>query len=208
MVPIQETMVSVQEATPPFSPTHVASPSSQESSSKKPRKMRSIYELLEETDEITNDDINDLFCLFVDSEPMNFDEAMRDKRWRQAMEEEINAIKKNNTWELSTLPKGYEAIGVKWVYKAKKNAQGDVERYKARLVAKGYKEKHGIDYEEVFSPVARMETIRLLIVIATQMKWRIYQLDVKSTFLNGYLENEVYVNNCRDSWLKAMKIRC
>ena len=67
------------------------------------------------------------------------------------MEEEINAIKKNNTWELSTLPKGYEAIGVKWVYKAKKNAQGDVERYKARLVAKGYKQKHGIDYEEIFS---------------------------------------------------------
>ena len=129
--------------------------------------MRNISELLEETDEITNDDINDLFCLFVDSEPMNFDEAMRDKRWRQAMEEEINAIKKNNTQELSTFPKGYEAIGVKWVYKAKKNAQGDVERYKARLVAKGYKQKHGIDYEEVFSPVARMETIRLLIAIAT-----------------------------------------
>ena len=109
------------------------------------------------------------------------------------MEEEINVIKKNNTWELSTLPKGHEAIGVKWVYKAKKNTQGDVERYKARLVAKRYKQKHGIDYEEVFSPIARMETIHLLIAIAAQMKWRIYQLDVKSAFLNGYLEEEVYV---------------
>ena len=70
---------------------------------------------------------------------MNFDEAMREKRQRQAMEEEINAIKKNNTQELSTIPKGHEAIGVKWVYKETKNSQGDVERYKARLVAKGYK---------------------------------------------------------------------
>ena len=109
------------------------------------------------------------------------------------MEEEINAIKKNNTWKLSTFPKGHEAISVKWVYKAKKNAQRDVERYKARLVAKGYKQKHEIDYEEVFSPVACMETIRLLIAITTQMKWKIYQLDVKSAFLNGYLEEEVYV---------------
>jgi len=109
------------------------------------------------------------------------------------MEEEIKSIGKNDTWELTTIPKGHEAIGVKWVYKTKKNASGEVERYKARLVVKGYKQKHGVDYDEVYAPVARMDTIRLLISLAAQMKWKIYQLDVKSAFLNGYLEEEVYI---------------
>ena len=77
---------------------------------------------------------------------MNFDEAVTNKRWRQAMGEEIESIEKNKTWELTTLPKGHRAIGVKWVYKTKKNADGDVEKYKARLVAKGYKQRQGIDY--------------------------------------------------------------
>ncbi|KAL0448352.1 UNVERIFIED_CONTAM: Retrovirus-related Pol polyprotein from transposon TNT 1-94 [Sesamum latifolium] len=126
------------------------------------------------------------------SDPLTFDEAMQDKRWRKAMDED-KSIEKNNTWELSSLPKDHKAIGVKWVYKVKKNAQGMVEKFKARLVVKGYKQKHGVDYDEVFAPVARMETIRLLIALAAQIKWNIYQLDVKSTFLNGYLEEEVYV---------------
>ena len=81
---------------------------------------------------------------------------------------------------------------MKWVYKIKKNADGDVEKYKARLVVKGYKKRQGIDYEEIYAPVARMETIRLLIILAAQIKWKIHQLDVKSAFLNSYLE-EVYV---------------
>nr|GEY82273.1 retrovirus-related Pol polyprotein from transposon TNT 1-94 [Tanacetum cinerariifolium] len=95
--------------------------------------------------------------------------------------------------ELTTLPKGQKAIGVKWVYKAKKNAKGEVENYKARLVAKGYKQKHGIDYEEVFAPVSHLETIRMIIAIASQHKWKIHQMDAKSAFLNGLLEEEVYV---------------
>jgi len=119
--------------------------------------MRSIQELYDDKKEITN---FDFCCLFADSEPMNFDEAVIDKRWRQVMEEEIQSIEKNNTWELTTLPKDHRVIGVKWVYKTKKNAHGEVERYKERLVAKGYKQRHDIDYEEVYAPVARMETIR------------------------------------------------
>lgn len=79
------------------------------------------------------------------------------------------------------------------MYKAKKNAKGDVERYKARLVAKGYSQKQGIDYDEVFAPVARLETIRLIISLAAQNEWKIYQMDVKSVFLNGFLEEEVYI---------------
>ncbi|KAL5539459.1 hypothetical protein UlMin_045115 [Ulmus minor] len=109
------------------------------------------------------------------------------------MDEEIRAIKKNDTWELTSLLKGHKAIGVKWVYKTKRNAKGEIERHKARLVAKGYSQKAGIDYDEVFAPVARLETIRLIISLAAQNKWKIHQMDVKSAFLNGVLEEEVYI---------------
>ncbi|RDX68730.1 hypothetical protein CR513_52247, partial [Mucuna pruriens] len=140
----QEVIVPNEFSTPPPSPTpsiHVAS-SFKGSSSERTRKMRSIQEIYDETKII-----NDLFFRFVDSEPLTFDETMKEKSWRQAMEEEIKAIKKNDTWELSNLPKGHEAIGVKWVLKIKKNEKGEVERYKARLVAKGYKQQHGVDYD-------------------------------------------------------------
>ncbi|GKV33369.1 hypothetical protein SLEP1_g41889 [Rubroshorea leprosula] len=99
-------------------------------------------------------------------------QAAVDKKWKHAMDEEIKAIQKNGTWELVTLPEGQKAIGVKWVYKVKKNAQGKVEKYKARLVAKGYIQEYGIDYDEVFAPVARLETIRLIISLAAQNKWK------------------------------------
>ncbi|GKE98349.1 reverse transcriptase, partial [Tanacetum coccineum] len=105
----------------------------------------------------------------------------------------IKSIKKNDTWELTTLLKGQKAIGVKWVYKAKKNAKGKVEKYKARLLAKGDKLKHGIDYKEVIALVALLETIRMIIAIAAQYRWKIHQIDVKSAFLYGLLEEEVYV---------------
>ncbi|KAL0561666.1 hypothetical protein IC582_002106 [Cucumis melo] len=109
------------------------------------------------------------------------------------MDEEIKAIKKNDTWELSTLPNGKKTVGVKWVFKIKRNEKGEVERYKARLVAKGYSQRKGIDYDEVFAPVARLETIRLLIALAAQNNWKIFQMDVKLAFLKGYLEEEVYL---------------
>ncbi|KAL2241052.1 UNVERIFIED_CONTAM: Retrovirus-related Pol polyprotein from transposon TNT 1-94 [Sesamum indicum] len=111
----------------------------------------------------------------------------------KAMNEEIKAITKNDTWELVPLPKDKNAIGVKWVYKIKRNAKGEIEKYKARLVAKGYKQKTGIDYDEVFAPVARLESIRLIISLAAQNQWKIHQMDVKSTFLNGVLKEEVYI---------------
>ena len=181
----EETSESSEEVQQPQSPTPTQdSPSS---SSEGEPKTRSLQELYEVTEEIP------LLCLYADCEPLVFEEAMRSKKWRQAMDEEIKSIEKNDTWELTTLPKGQKAIGVKWVYKAKKNAKGEVEKYKARLVAKGYKQKHGIDYEEVFAPVARLETIRMIIAIAAQYRWKIHQMDVKSAFLNGLLEEEVYV---------------
>ena len=115
---------------------------------------------------------------------MNFQEAMGKNNWKDAMDEEIKAIKKNDKWELASLLKGNKVISVKWVYKAKKNAKGEVERYKARLVVKGYNQRTGINYDEVFALVARLETIRLIISLEAQNNWRIHQMDVKSAFLN------------------------
>jgi hypothetical protein len=110
------------------------------------------------------------------------------------MDSEINAIEKNNTWTLNELPEGAKKIGVKWVYKTKYNEHGDVDKYKARLVAKGYSQQHGIDYTEVFAPVARMDTVRMIIALAAQKNWIVYQLDVKSAFLHGELHEDVYVD--------------
>jgi Reverse transcriptase (RNA-dependent DNA polymerase) len=95
----------------------------------------------------------------ADAENISFEEAVRDKKWQTSMNEEIKAIDRNNIWELAELPKGSQPIGVKWVFKKKINAQGEIEQYKARLITKGYKQNAGIDYDEVFAPVARMETI-------------------------------------------------
>ncbi|KAA0037748.1 retrovirus-related Pol polyprotein from transposon TNT 1-94 [Cucumis melo var. makuwa] len=110
------------------------------------------------------------------------------------MDEEIEAIEQNNTWELIDLPKGHKTIGVKWVYKTKLKENGEVDKYKACLVAKGYKQEFGIDYKEVFAPVARHDTIRLVVSLAVQNSWPIFQLDVKSAFLHGELQEKVFVD--------------
>lgn len=109
------------------------------------------------------------------------------------MNEEMKAIERNNTWQLETLPKGKQPMAVKWVYKIKKNAKGEVEKYKAWLVAKGFTQRAGIDYDEVFTLVARLETIQPIISFAAQQRWRIFQMDVNSAFLNGTLEEEINV---------------
>eukprot|EP00253_Pinus_taeda_P009627 PITA_09627 len=110
------------------------------------------------------------------------------------MEEEIGAIEKNDTWELVDLPQGnLHVIGVKWIYKTKRNVEGKIERHKIRLVVKGYKQQHGRDYAETFVPVAMMETMRIVVAIVAQHNSKVYQMEIKSTFLNGVLKEEVYV---------------
>jgi hypothetical protein len=106
--------------------------------------------------------------------------------------EEIEAVERNNTWELVNLPHGHQPIGLKWVYKSKKNEAGDVIKHKARLVARGFVQQAGIDFDEVFALVTRMESIWLLLALAAQEGWPVHQMDVKSAFLNGELK-EVYV---------------
>ena len=108
------------------------------------------------------------------------------------MDEKIALIKNNDTWRLVPKLSGKNPIGFKWIY-SQKNAKGEVKRYKAILVAKGYSQKHEIDYNEVFALVSRLETIQLIIVTTILHRWKIYQIDVKSAFLNGFLEEEVYI---------------
>ncbi|KAK3026762.1 hypothetical protein RJ639_040301 [Escallonia herrerae] len=107
----------------------------------------------------TDRDKEHMLCLFVNTEPIDFDEASRSEKWRKAMNEEINAIEKNDIWELTTHQSDKKPIGVKWVYKVRKNSKSEVERYKARLVVKGYKQRAGVDYDEVFTPVTGLEMI-------------------------------------------------
>ncbi|WVZ53904.1 hypothetical protein U9M48_004791 [Paspalum notatum var. saurae] len=127
-------------------------------------------------------------------EPASFKEAEREPCWRQAMREEMKAIEDNSTWELASLPTGHRAIGLKWVFKVKRDEAGNVIRHKARLVAKGYVQCAGIDFNEVFAPVARMESVRALLALAAHQGHKVHHMDVKSAFLNGELKEEVFVS--------------
>uniref|UniRef100_A0A2N9G329 Uncharacterized protein n=1 Tax=Fagus sylvatica TaxID=28930 RepID=A0A2N9G329_FAGSY len=112
---------------------------------------------------------------------------------RQAMANELDALHKTHTWDMTTLPPGKSAVGCKWVYKIKTRADGSVERYKARLVARGFTQEYGIDYEETFAPVARLTSVRSLLAVAAVRHWPLFQMDVKNSFLNGDLLEEVYM---------------
>ncbi|KAI5328240.1 hypothetical protein L3X38_027637 [Prunus dulcis] len=133
-------------------------------------------------------------CKMSIIEPESYNEATKDEAWNKAMTEEISIIEKNSTWELVDRPSSKPIVGVKWIYKTKLNLDGSIQKHKARLVAKGYTQKPGIDCNETFAPVARLDTIRTLIPLAAQKGWKLCQLDVKSAFLNGILEEEVYVD--------------
>nr|GEV17079.1 putative RNA-directed DNA polymerase [Tanacetum cinerariifolium] len=129
----------------------------------------------------------------IESDPVRYEDAIKEAKWKMAMDNEIEMIEKNDTWRLVDLPNNSKCIGVKWVFKTKLNEKGEVEKYKARLVARGYGQEFGIDYMEVYAPVARMDTIRLMLALAAQNGWSIYQMDVKSAFLHGMLQEDVYV---------------
>ena len=119
--------------------------------------------------------------------------------WIQAMQEELHQFELNNVWELvnSPDPRKHNIIGTKWMYRNKQDEHGQVVRNKARLVAQGYTQIEGIDFDETFAPVARLEAIRILLAYANHHNIILYQMDVKSAFLNGKLEEEVYVAHPR-----------
>jgi Reverse transcriptase (RNA-dependent DNA polymerase) len=127
-------------------------------------------------------------------EPKVFEIAKLDPKWCKVMDEELHALEKNQTWEIYFLPKTKKPVGCKWVYKIKYRSDGIIEQYKARLLAKGYTKTYGIDYHETFAPVAKMNTVRILLSIAVNNGWTLHQMDIKNVFLQGTLEEEVYMN--------------
>ncbi|GKD85490.1 putative ribonuclease H-like domain-containing protein, partial [Tanacetum coccineum] len=148
-------------------------------------------------DQQRNNHTDYLHCLFAcflsQLEPSTVAQALEDPGWVDAMQEEMQQFLNQNVWKLVPLPEGKTAIGTKWILKNKRDARGIVVRNKARLVAQGHRQEEGIDYDEVFAPVARIEAIRLFLAFASYMGFLVYQMDVKSAFLYGEIEEEVYV---------------
>ena len=110
------------------------------------------------------------------------------------MEEELQALDDNKTWDIVKLPPGKKTVGCCWIYKIKYKSDGSIERHKARLVAKGFTQTYGEDYTETFAPVAKMNTVRVLLSLAANLNWKLFQMDVKNAFLQGDLAEEVYMS--------------
>ncbi|GJV11669.1 retrovirus-related pol polyprotein from transposon TNT 1-94 [Tanacetum coccineum] len=125
-------------------------------------------------------DKSNFFCFISTIEPKNINEALKDENWVMAMQEELNQFKTNDVWELVPNPMDMTIIGTKWVYRNKLDENGVVTRNKARLVAQGYNQQEGIDYDETYAPVARLESIRILLAYACALDFKLYQMDVKS----------------------------
>jgi hypothetical protein len=115
------------------------------------------------------------------------------KEWADAMTEEYQSIMKNEVWEIVPRSKNKDGVSYRWLFKIKHATNGSIEKYKARFVARGFSQKEGIDYEETFAPIARYTSIRTIIALAAKMKWKLHQMDVKTAFLNGVIEEEVYI---------------
>ena len=137
-----------------------------------------------------------ILSINLDDDPKTFTEAMTSRDaplWKEAINDEMDSIMGNGTWELADLPKGRRPIGSKWIFKKKYHPDGSISAYKARLVAKGYRQREGIDYFDTYAPVARISSIRTLIAISALKGLYIHQMDVKTAFLNGYLKEEIYL---------------
>lgn len=146
-----------------------------------------IKEKIKETNKLT------CFGFVSLIEPKNIKEALMDDDWINAMQEELNQFAKNEVWILVPRPENTNVIGTKWIFRNKMDEHGTITRNKARLVAQGYSQVEGLDFDETFAPVARLESIRLLLAIACHRQFKLFQMDVKTAFLNGDVQEEVFV---------------
>ena len=121
------------------------------------------------------------------------EKALQDENWVESMHEELNQFVRNDVWELALRSENVHVIGTKWIFKNKIDEDGKIIRNKSRLVAQGYTQVEGVDFDESFAPVARLEFIQILMSIACTMNFKFYQIDVKCAFLNGYLNEELFV---------------
>ena len=134
--------------------------------------------------------------LLLENEPQTFKAVMSSSEstyWKEVVNNEIESILSNHTWELTDLSPGNKPLGSKWIYKSKMKPDGTIDKYKARLVVKGYRQKEGLDYFDTYSLVTKITSIRMLIALAAVHDLKIHQMDVKTTFLNGELEEEIYM---------------
>ena len=159
------------------------------------RRRRPPARLGEEVNEENSNIAAEILAHDID-EPRNIYDAWNGEyssEWKASTDEEFASLIKNKTWDLVPLPSGKNVVGSKWVFKVKRNADGSVDRFKSRLVAQGYSQTEGIDYQEVFSPVIRYSSIRALLAMANKNDLEIHQMDVKTAFLQGNLDSEIYM---------------
>jgi hypothetical protein len=152
-----------------------------------PLRFRSINDILGTAGFAPRAQVVEELHMVSSDEPTSFTEAERSPSWRKTMIEEMTSIKENDTWSLIDFSPGHKSIGVKWVFKVKRDKHGVVSKYKARLMVKSYMQQHNIDYDEVFTPVARLDSVRLFIALVAHEGWEVNHMDVKSTFLNDDL---------------------
>jgi hypothetical protein len=136
---------------------------------------------------------DDKLFMIIAKDPISVAHAAQEASWRRAMEEELHAIEENGTWTRTDLAPRRKVIGLKWVFKVKKDELKVVVQHKARLVVKVYSQRQGIDFDEVYAPVAHMEVVQLLLALVVEEGWQVHHMDVKTTFLNEDLQEEVYV---------------
>ena len=132
-------------------------------------------------------------CYLLQVEPTKVKAALQDENWVKAMNDELLLFQRNDVWTLVPRPEGEHIIGTKWIFRNKIDEEGNVIHSKARLMAQGYSQMEGVDYDETFAPIAHMESIKILLALACHLKFKLYQMDVKTTFLNGFLKEDVYV---------------
>jgi len=129
----------------------------------------------------------------VNAEPSTYEEAIKKKEWKKAMMEEYQSTMKNNVSKIVPRPEGKSIVTSKWVYKINHVVDGSIDKYKVRFVARGFSKQEGEEYDEMFALVSRYTSIRAIIYLATSMGWSLHQMDVKIAFLNGVIEEEVYI---------------